>query len=149
MFNATASTAQNTAIQLSNADGVLSYTGGGASGSYIWGAQFENGTFLSPYLSNTSNVAYTSASMLDQMKYNLKNTGSFSGSYFGGWTSGYGGNKPDGATGYMDTNLNASTQLTNGNFHLSFYTRTNSTKGTNSNEILLNKSYGKSTRKSD
>ena len=89
----------------------------------MWGAQFENGNLVGPYRATTT-VGFTTGSMLDQMKYNLKNTGSFSGSYVGGWTPGYGGNKPNGVNGYMDTGVNSSASLNQNSAHLSYYSRT-------------------------
>jgi hypothetical protein len=142
-YTASSAGAKNQHIHLADANGNYNYTGAATTGSYLWGAQFENGNVLGPYRATTA-TGFTTGSMLDQMKFNLKSTSSFSGSYFGGWNPGYGGNKPNGMNGYMDTNLNASTQLTNGNFHLSFYSTTNSTNGTNSNEIVLNKLYASS-----
>jgi hypothetical protein len=142
-YTASSAGAKNQHIHLADANGNYNYTGAATTGSYLWGAQFENGNVLGPYRATTA-TGFTTGSMLDQMKFNLKSTSSFSGSYVGGWNPGYGGNKPNGMNGYMDTNLNASTQLTNGNFHLSFYSTTNSTNGTNSNEIVLNKLYASS-----
>jgi hypothetical protein len=54
----------------------------------------------------------------------LKSTSSFSGSYFGVWNPGYSGNKPDGTTGYMDTNVNMLNNLTQNSTHLAVYSRT-------------------------
>lgn len=43
----------------------------------------------------------------------------------------------NGTNGWSDTFLNANTNLTNGNFHLSFYSRTNNTSQAYSHEIVL------------
>lgn len=47
--------------------------------------------------------------------------------FSGGWTHASTGALPNGTNAYADTYLNASTQLTLNNIHLSFYGRTNST----------------------
>jgi hypothetical protein len=119
-----ASGPQNIQYNLADANGNLSYAGVAGTGSYLWGAQFENGNVLGPYRATTA-TGFTTGSMLDQMKYNLKNTGSFSGSYFGGLNPGYSGNKPNGVSGYIDTGLNVNTVLTLNSTHLAYYSRTN------------------------
>jgi hypothetical protein len=55
---------------------------------------------------------------------NLKSS-SFTGTFSSGWTFASTGVTPNGTSAYMDTNLNASSILTNNNTHLSFYSRTN------------------------
>lgn len=55
--------------------------------------------------------------------YNLKNTAQFQLTFSGGWTHSANGALPDGTTGYADTGLNASTNLTNQFVHLSSYLR--------------------------
>jgi hypothetical protein len=55
---------------------------------------------------------------------NLKSA-SFTGSFSTGWTFASTGATPNGSSAYMNTNLVPSTQLTNRNTHLSFYSRTN------------------------
>jgi hypothetical protein len=124
-----ASGPQNIQYNLADANGNLSYAGVAGTGSYLWGAQFENGNVLGPYRATTT-VGFTTGSMLDQMKFNLKSTSSFSGSYFGGWNPGYGGNKPDGVTGYINTNYNPSTSGLLNSAHLSHYGTTNLGIGT-------------------
>lgn len=124
-----ASGPQNIQYNLADANGNLSYAGVAGTGSYLWGAQFENGNVLGPYRATTT-VGFTTGSMLDQMKFNLKNTGSFSGSYFGNWNGGYSGNKPDGVSAYMDTNYNPSVSGQLNSAHLSHYSRTNLGIGT-------------------
>jgi hypothetical protein len=119
-----ASGPQNIQYHLADANNNLTYTGISGTGSYMWGAQFENGNVLGPYRATTTS-GFTTGSMLDQMKFNLKNTGSFSGSYFGGWNPGYGGNRPNGTTGYMDTNFAPASNLTLSSAHNSVYLRTN------------------------
>jgi hypothetical protein len=109
-----ASGPQNIQYNLADANGNLSYAGVAGTGSYLWGAQFENGNVLGPYRATTA-TGFTTGSMLDQMKFNLKNTGSFSGSYVGNWNPGYSGNKPLG--GYADTNLNPVTTLSTASAH--------------------------------
>jgi len=51
---------------------------------------------------------------------NLKSA-SFTGTFSSGWTFASTGATPNGTSAYMDTNLNASTELTSANCHLSFY----------------------------
>ena len=118
-----ASGPQNIEYHLADIDGNLSYAGVLGTGSYLWGAQFENGNLVGPYRATTT-VGFTTGSMLDQMKYNLKNTGSFSGSYVGGWNPGYSGNKPNGSTGYMDTFINPVTTLSTASAHFYLTLRT-------------------------
>jgi hypothetical protein len=115
---------QNIQYHLADANGNLTYAGVLGTGSYLWGAQFENGNVLGPYRATTT-VGFTTGSMLDQMKFNLKSTSSFSGSYVGNWNPGYSGNKPDGVTTYMNTNLSVSNTLSTSSTHLGFYSRTN------------------------
>ena len=57
---------------------------------------------------------------------NLKSS-SFTGSFSSGFTFASTGVTPNGASAWMNTGLNASTDLTNTNLHLSFYSRTNNT----------------------
>lgn len=95
-FTASASTGPRVAqFHLADADNSLSYAGNTASGSYIWGVQWENGNLLGPYRA-TSN-GFTTSSMLDQMKFNLKNPvdtdAGFRIQYSGSWNGGYYGNR--------------------------------------------------------
>lgn len=60
---------------------------------------------------------------------NLKSS-SFTGTFSGGWTYASTGVTPNGSTGYMDTTLIPSTNLTSGNVHASVYIRTNTAAGT-------------------
>jgi hypothetical protein len=54
---------------------------------------------------------------------NLKSS-SFTGTFTSGWTFASTGATPNGTSAFMNTNLNASTQLSNNNVHFSFYSRT-------------------------
>ena len=54
---------------------------------------------------------------------NLKSS-SYTGTFTSGWTFASTGVTPNGTSAYMNTGLNASTQLTNNNTHLSIYSRT-------------------------
>ena len=56
---------------------------------------------------------------------NLKSS-SFTGTFYGGWTFASTGVTPNGTNGYMATSFVASTNLTKGDGHLSYYSRTNS-----------------------
>jgi hypothetical protein len=60
---------------------------------------------------------------------NLKSS-SFTGTFSGGWTYASTGAKPNGTSGYMDSALNMSTQLSQNNVHISVYLRTNITSAT-------------------
>lgn len=60
---------------------------------------------------------------------NLKSS-SFTGTFSGGWTYASTGVTPNGSTGYMDTGLIPSTSLSQDNFSLSYYSRTNSLAST-------------------
>jgi hypothetical protein len=51
---------------------------------------------------------------------NLKSS-SFTGTFSSGWTFASTGATPNGTSAFMNTNLNASTELTSANCHLSFY----------------------------
>lgn len=55
---------------------------------------------------------------------NLKSS-SFTGSFTSGWTFASTGVTPNGTSAFMDSNLNASGNLTANNWHLSYYSRTN------------------------
>lgn len=60
---------------------------------------------------------------------NLKSS-SFTGTFTSGWTYSSTGVKPNGTSAYMSTGLNPSTALTNNNYHLTHYSRTQKTTGT-------------------
>ena len=68
-------------------------------------------------------------------KQNLKSS-SFTGTFSSGWTFASTGVTGNGNSAYMDTNLNASTQLTTPS-HLSFYSRTNVNTNTDQIDIGL------------
>ena len=74
-------------------------------------------------------------------KYNLKNAvdsdSAFRLTYYGGITHSSNGVVGDG-TGYIDTHLNALSNLVNGDVSFSFYSRTNTTAGAYSCELTLN-----------
>jgi hypothetical protein len=121
----------NQQIHLARTDNDLTFAGTGTSGSYLWGAQFENGNLLGPYRKTEGSgfVVSGSDSMLDQMKYNLKDSrdtdDGFRLVYSGSWNPGYGSNKPDGAaTTYAKTSMPFST-LNNSSYHYGFYSTTN------------------------
>jgi hypothetical protein len=65
-------------------------------------------------------------------KYNLKDprdlNAAFRLGFYGGWTHSNGA-KPNGTNAYAETFLNALTSLTNNNYHLSHYSRTQKTTG--------------------
>jgi hypothetical protein len=126
-YTASSNGAKNQHIHLSDADGNFNYTGVATTGSYLWGAQFENGNVLGPYKATTT-TGFTTGSMLDQMKFNLRNPAdtdaAFRLVYSGSWNGGYSGVKPDGTTAYADTKLIPSSSLTNNNTHISIYSRT-------------------------
>lgn len=69
-------------------------------------------------------------------KFNLKNpvdaNYAFRLQFNGGWTHSSNGALPNGTTAYADTFLNASSSLTNNDYHLAHYSRTQKTTG---NEI--------------
>ena len=56
---------------------------------------------------------------------NLVSPGTYNLTFNGGWTHTASGATPNGTTGYADTNLVPSTNLTNNNSHISVYLRTN------------------------
>ena len=60
---------------------------------------------------------------------NLKSS-SFTGSFSSGWTFASTGVTPNGTSAFMSTNLNPLTTLTNNNYHLTHYSRTQKTTGT-------------------
>lgn len=76
--------------------------------------------------------ASTSALRAEQHKYNLKDPrdldAAFRLKFFGGWTHSSTGALPNGSS-YADTFLNALSSLTNNNYHLSHYSRTQKTTG--------------------
>jgi hypothetical protein len=67
------------------------------------------------------------AGVSSSFQFNLKDISTFKGTFFGGWTFSSTGAKPDGSTGYMDTNLNYNTTIGLNSTHYSFYSRTNNT----------------------
>lgn len=80
-------------------------------------------------------------------KFNLKDPrdldAAFRLVFNGGWTHSANGALPS-LNGYSNSFLNANTILTNGNFHLSFYSRTNSTVNNYSADILMTGFYAAS-----
>jgi hypothetical protein len=128
----------NTSIQVANTDGSFVYdTTTSNSGSFLWGAQIEPGDFISPYLSNNTNNAFTTGSIFDQMKFNLKDPrdtdNAFRLTRGGNMDARYTGFKGDGTSGYLDTNLVSATALNPASMNLSVYVRT--TVGTNQSLI--------------
>jgi hypothetical protein len=59
---------------------------------------------------------------------NLKSS-SFTGTFSSGWTFSSTGATPNGTSAFMNTGLNPSTALTNNNYHLTHYSRTQKTTG--------------------
>jgi hypothetical protein len=117
----------NQQIHLARTDNDLTFAGTGTSGSYLWGAQFENGNLLGPYRKTEGSgfAVSGSDSMLDQMKFNLKNPvdtdAGFRLGYNGTINPGYDGIKTGGNpgnTGFLNTNM---TQSTIENTHFSIY----------------------------
>jgi len=128
-FTASEATAPRAAqFHLADADNSLSYAGNTASGSYIWGVQWENGNLLGPY--RVTSNGFTTGSMLDQMKFNLKNPvdtdAGFRLTYNGNWNPGYSGTKPDGITAYGNAFIR-NNAMSSSSIHLSAYSRTNAT----------------------
>jgi hypothetical protein len=121
-----ASGPQNIQYNLADANGNLSYAGVAGTGSYLWGAQFENGNVLGPYRATTT-VGFTTGSMLDQMKFNLKNPADTNAGFrltAGGTLNiGYSGFKGDGTSGYLNTNFNQLLNQSSNNLHISIYQR--------------------------
>jgi hypothetical protein len=117
----------NQQIHLALADNDLTFAGTGTSGSYLWGAQFENGNLLGPYRKTEGSgfVVSGSNSMLDQMKFNLKNSADTNAAfrlvYSGSWNPGYSGVRGDGSTAYADTKLVPNTHLSFTSNHASIY----------------------------
>jgi hypothetical protein len=127
-YTASSAGAKNQHIHLADANGNYNYAGVSGSGSYLWGAQFENGNLLGPYRATTA-TGFTTGSMLDQMKFNLRNPAdtdaAFRLTYSGSWNGSYSGLKSSGITGtYMSTKLSPLTTLSQNSTHLSFYSRT-------------------------
>jgi hypothetical protein len=136
-YTASSNGAKNQHIHLADANGNYNYTGVATTGSYLWGAQFENGNLLGPYRATTT-TGFTTGSMLEQMKFNLRNpvdtNAGFRLVYSGSWNPGYSSNKPDGAAvTYANTSMPFST-LSTASYHFSFYSTTNAI---NSNEYTL------------
>jgi hypothetical protein len=130
-YTASSAGAKNQHIHLSDVDGNYNYTGVATTGSYLWGAQFENGNLLGPYRATTT-TGFTTGSMFDQVKFNLKNPtdsdAAFRLTYSGSWNPGYSGVRGDGSTAYADTKLNVSSSLSGANSHLSLYQNSLSSK---------------------
>jgi hypothetical protein len=84
--------------------------------------------------------AGTTAQRQAACSQNLKSS-SFTGTFTTGWTFSSTGVTPNGTSALMDTNFNAFDNFTNGNLHLSFYSRTNSTANAFSAEIYLRRAY--------
>jgi hypothetical protein len=79
-------------------------------------------------VSNTTNNAYTTASIFDQFKFNLKDPrdsdAAFRLTFSGSWTPAYSGVKPDGVTAYADTKLKGTSLTGNYNYMMGYYSRT-------------------------
>jgi hypothetical protein len=91
------------------------------------------------------------AGVSSSFQFNLKDPNTFKGIFSGSWEFTSTGAKPDGSTGYMDTNFLPSTSFINNDTHISFYSRTNANSigcliGTskNANAIPLITIYGRS-----
>jgi hypothetical protein len=128
----------NIEFHLADANGNFNYTGA-SSGSFLWGIQFENGNLLGPYRNTSANTegnGFTTGSMLDQMKFNLRNPAdtdaAFRLVYNGNWNPGYNGSKPDGVAAYADTKLNVRSNYSASN--LAFGSYWNDYITTNSNK---------------
>jgi hypothetical protein len=67
------------------------------------------------------------AGVSSSFQFNLKNPSLFKGTFSGSWIFSSTGATPDGTSAYMDTGLNANTQLTQADKHLSYYSRTQNT----------------------
>jgi len=125
VFTSSVSAPSNTSIQLANTDGDLTYGSlTGLSGSFLWGAQIEPGDFISPYLSNNTNNAFTTGSIFDQMKFNLKDPRDTDAAHRLSYTNaapqmGYSGTKVFGST--LVTNYYSSRSGSLNNEHLSIY----------------------------
>jgi hypothetical protein len=117
----------NQQIHLARTNNDLTFAGTGTSGSYLWGAQFENGNLLGPYRKTEGSgfAVSGSNSMLDQMKFNLKNSAdtdaAFRLVYSGSWNPGYSGVRGDGSTAYADTKLKPNLIMTFNNQHYTVY----------------------------
>jgi hypothetical protein len=127
-------TAAGAAIHFSpnkTAVGYYNYSGTIGSGIYMQSPQFDLGTVATPYQPIiTTQQEYIST----QFKYNLIDGFSFKLVFNGGWNMSNQGATPNGVNGYADTQLVPSSVLTNNNYHLSHYSRT---QKTNANEIDL------------
>jgi hypothetical protein len=123
-YTASSAGAKNQHIHLADANGNYNYTGVATTGSYLWGAQFENGNVLGPYRATTA-TGFTTGSMFDQMKFNLKNPAdtdaAFRLTYSGSWNPGYSGVKGDGVTAYADTKLNVRSNYSASNLSFGSY----------------------------
>lgn len=120
----------NIEFHLADANGNFNYTGA-SSGSFLWGVQFENGNLLGPYRNTSANTegnGFTTGSMLDQMKFNLRNPADTDAAYriqySGSWNGGYSGVKPDGTTAYGNAFIK-NNAMGSSSIHLSAYSRTN------------------------
>jgi len=123
--------AKNFQIHLADTDNNFSYTGTGLSGSYVWGAQFENGNLLGPYR-QTNGTAFDTGSMLDQMKYNLVNpvdsNAAFRLTYSGSWNPGYSGVKGNGVNTYANSYVKTNTDIIQNNNHVAVHIRDNQSR---------------------
>jgi hypothetical protein len=116
----------NQQIHLARTNNDLTFAGTGTSGSYLWGAQFENGNLLGPYRKTEGSgfAVSGSNSMLDQMKFNLVNPVDTNAAgrltAFGTCNFGYDGIKTGttGTNSFLSTNFTSSTIE---NTHFSIY----------------------------
>jgi hypothetical protein len=127
VFTSSVSAPSNTSIQLATTDGSLTYGSlTGLSGSYLWGAQFEPGDFISPYLTNNTGTSFTTGSILDQVKYNLKDPRDLTAAvrliYSGSWNIGFAGAAGNGINAVAYPNLTPRTAgFTTSSGHISYY----------------------------
>lgn len=113
-----------------NASQGPTFVGNGTSGLYVWGAQFEQSSSVSTYQKITTTP---DARFVSQFKYNLKDArdldAAFRLAFNGTWTYSKQGATPNGVNGFANTYVNAQSNLTFNNTHLSYYSRTDTVTG--------------------
>jgi hypothetical protein len=124
----------NIEFHLADANGNFNYTGA-SSGSFLWGVQFENGNLLGPYRNTSANTegnGFTTGSMLDQMKFNLRNPAdtdaAFRLTYSGSWNPGYSGVKGNGTNTYANSYVKTNTDIIQNNNHVAVHIRDNQSR---------------------
>lgn len=127
------------ALAFINAAGITNFTQKSAINSLVLG--LKNNSLWTKCIAVYPMVGGTATTH----KFNLKNpadtNAAFRLSFLGGWTHNSNGATGNGTSAWANTFINALSNLTQTNMHVSYYSRTASAAGTYPNELGLNGTY--------